>query len=387
MKVLQATCSNRSFPPDTGGYQRTNGLVKSFPKLGSQVNRYCCAGPLSSYYQDGKINSTEVHPQKGITEYRSYRMVYDLPKAASFLGLGGVLWDILLPSISSTKLMSSAKQSDVVLGDDPYMAKFLAENVDTPVIYTSHNVEYKRYKETREKIYSSYIIRKMREIEESAAKDSTAIICTTEEDRETYESLNEDVFVIPNGIDKSNIKREMGTHSREEFGIPKQATLAVFLGSDYLPNIEAAEWLCENWSEVDQEFHLLIVGDVGSRVEPTDSRIHTIGFVEDLMSALSLGDIAINPVVSGGGSNVKVMDYFAADLPVISTEFGIRGFDVSHKSEVLVGTREEIIGYITKLSNDDDLRQKMLKNIESVKKKYTWQSISEEFHGIIEEYM
>ncbi|OAQ54134.1 hypothetical protein HTG_00975 [Natrinema mahii] len=387
MKVLQATCSNRSFPPDAGGYQRTHGLVMSFPALGSQVDRYCCAGPIASYYRDREIHSTEIHPQDGITEYRDYRVVYDLPKAGSFLGLGGVLWGALLPWISSAKLKNSANQADIVLGDDPYMAKFLAEAVDTPVIYTSHNVEYERYRTSTDAIYSSYTGSKMKEIEEEAVKKSTAVVCTTEDDKEEYEPLNDDLFVIPNGIDKYKITSKTDTHSREEFGIPKDVTLSVFLGSDYAPNVEAAEWLCENWSELDESYHLLIIGNVGSRVQPSDPRIHTIGFVEDLMSALSLGDMAINPVISGGGSNVKIMDYFAADLPVVSTEFGVQGFDVSHKSEALVGDRGKILDYITEISENENLRRKLSENVISKREEYTWQSLSEELHTKLRRYL
>ena len=36
---------------------------------------------------------------------------------------------------------------------------------------------------------------------------------------------------------------------------------------------------------------------------------------------------AINPCVSGGGSNVKNSDYLALGLPIISTPFGFRGYE------------------------------------------------------------
>jgi glycosyltransferase involved in cell wall biosynthesis len=267
------------------------------------------------------------------------------------------------------------------------MAKFLAEAVDTPVVYTSHNVEYERYGDSTDKLYSHYIRKKIKQIEEEVVEKSAAVVCTTEEDKEEYETLNDELFVIPNGINSSKISSNSNMYNREAFSIPQEITLAVFLGSDYAPNVEAVEWLCENWSELDESYHLLIIGNVGSSVQTTDSRIHTVGFVEDLMSVLSLGDIAINPVIYGGGSNVKILDYFAAELPVISTEFGVRGFDVSHKSEVLVGSRDQIIDYITELSEDEYLRQKMSENVTSKGKEYTWQSLSEELHIKLQEYI
>jgi hypothetical protein len=37
--------------------------------------------------------------------------------------------------------------------------------------------------------------------------------------------------------------------------------------------------------------------------------------------------VALNPVTQEGGTNLKILDYLAHGLPVISTEFGMRGYD------------------------------------------------------------
>jgi len=42
---------------------------------------------------------------------------------------------------------------------------------------------------------------------------------------------------------------------------------------------------------------------------------------------LAAADLAINPMSSGTGSNLKMLDYFAAGVPVLSTGFGARGID------------------------------------------------------------
>ena len=41
---------------------------------------------------------------------------------------------------------------------------------------------------------------------------------------------------------------------------------------------------------------------------------------------LAVADIALNPMAAGGGSNLKLVEYFAGGVPVVSTEFGARGF-------------------------------------------------------------
>jgi len=45
----------------------------------------------------------------------------------------------------------------------------------------------------------------------------------------------------------------------------------------------------------------------------------------DLGALLAAADAGLNPVLSGGGSNVKLPTYLAAGLAVLSTPFGLRG--------------------------------------------------------------
>jgi glycosyltransferase involved in cell wall biosynthesis len=40
---------------------------------------------------------------------------------------------------------------------------------------------------------------------------------------------------------------------------------------------------------------------------------------------LSMADAALNPMTGGSGTNLKMLEYFAAGVPVISTPFGARG--------------------------------------------------------------
>jgi glycosyltransferase involved in cell wall biosynthesis len=43
---------------------------------------------------------------------------------------------------------------------------------------------------------------------------------------------------------------------------------------------------------------------------------------------LSVAAIAINPMSEGSGTNMKMLDYLAAGVPVVSTEVGARGLEL-----------------------------------------------------------
>ena len=52
-----------------------------------------------------------------------------------------------------------------------------------------------------------------------------------------------------------------------------------------------------------------------------------VGFVQSLAPLLAAADVAVNPVESGSGSNVKLAEYVAAGVPVVTTSFGLRGYE------------------------------------------------------------
>lgn len=47
----------------------------------------------------------------------------------------------------------------------------------------------------------------------------------------------------------------------------------------------------------------------------------------ELAVLLASVDVALNPMTSGSGSNLKMLDYTASGVPVLTTPFGNRGLD------------------------------------------------------------
>jgi len=47
--------------------------------------------------------------------------------------------------------------------------------------------------------------------------------------------------------------------------------------------------------------------------------------VPEVPPYLAAADAGLNPITRGSGANVKLFEYLAARLPVISTSFGVRG--------------------------------------------------------------
>jgi O-antigen biosynthesis protein len=106
----------------------------------------------------------------------------------------------------------------------------------------------------------------------------------------------------------------------------------LFLGSfRHLPNVEALQWfLQEVFPRIRKDeprARLVIVGsDPPPRHSLRDSEaIEMIGFVEDVRDPLMRYSLFVCPILAGSGVRVKLLEAFAAGIPVVSTRMGAEG--------------------------------------------------------------
>ncbi len=99
-----------------------------------------------------------------------------------------------------------------------------------------------------------------------------------------------------------------------------------FVGKmQWWPNREAVNWLRRNLAPLPNGYEIHFYG-VGSE-EMADPKIGFFGhgFVEDAETLWSQIDIALCPMRSGGGANIKLVEALARGVPVLTTSFGTRG--------------------------------------------------------------
>ena len=106
----------------------------------------------------------------------------------------------------------------------------------------------------------------------------------------------------------------------------------LFLGSfRHLPNVEALQWfLKEVFPRVraaEPRARLVIVGsDPPPRHSLRDAEaIEMVGFVEDVREPLGRYAVFVCPILAGSGIRVKLLEAFAAGIPVVSTRVGAEG--------------------------------------------------------------
>jgi O-antigen biosynthesis protein len=113
----------------------------------------------------------------------------------------------------------------------------------------------------------------------------------------------------------------------------REPNTMLFLGGfRHLPNLEALDWFTRlalpRILERKPEARLIVIG---SDPPPRHSLPHLpdsvelVGFVDDVLEPLARYALFICPILSGSGVRVKLLEAFAAGIPVVSTSIGAEG--------------------------------------------------------------
>jgi glycosyltransferase involved in cell wall biosynthesis len=175
----------------------------------------------------------------------------------------------------------------------------------------------------------------MRAIESAAPGRYQEILACAEEDHDFFRKHDPArrlrLPIVRNGVDPEAYRAPPGARERvrAELGLEEPDTLLVFSGSGFAPNVEALEQL-RAYCRAEAAFlqrervHILALGSV-SETPAREGALISTGRVPEILPYLAAADAGLNPVTRGSGSNVKLFEYLAAKLPVISTAFGVRG--------------------------------------------------------------
>jgi glycosyltransferase involved in cell wall biosynthesis len=145
------------------------------------------------------------------------------------------------------------------------------------------------------------------------------------------------------GIDTEQY--EFRPNGREPFTL-------LFLGSfRHLPNVEALNWFLKEVFPLirksEPRARLVIAGsDPPPRHSLRDAEaIEMLGFVEDVREPLGKYAIFVCPILAGSGIRVKLLEAFAAGIPVVSTRIGAEGLADKDGDTCALADTPELFAY------------------------------------------
>jgi glycosyltransferase involved in cell wall biosynthesis len=279
------------------------------------------------------------------------------------------------------------KECEVVILAHPYMYPVLLPHISNNhlLIYEAYNVEFV-LKESiiRNKKLSKIILKRLYNVEKTLSNECHLCFTTSEPDKQAlckfYGTSRSKVIVAPNGVNPE-IYPPKNTRYCSYEGATILGPLVIFLGSGHYPNVEAAFVLIREIAPRMPDISFLICGSVcwGVQHEPMGKNVGLAYVIsdEEKMELFRIADVAINPMMSGSGTNIKMLDFMAAGLPVVSTETGARGLAIQDGIHGLICSIEEFPDRIRRLLADCALYRIISDNGKKlVEDSYDWKKIA-----------
>lgn len=284
------------------------------------------------------------------------------------------------------------KDATIIILSHPYLYKETQElSADHIIVYDAHNVEIELHRQILP-ANLSYLLADIEQSEKAACEQSRLIATCSQKDAGKLASLynisHSKFIVVPNGADVEAIPFvPYEERQRHKSTWKMTQPCAVYTGSKFPPNIEAAEKVVEMAKALpDVKFFLM-----GSLCEAFTGRklpgnVVLLGVVseQEKYRVFSLADVALNPVQSGSGTNLKMLEYMAAGLPVITTFLGSRGTGGNDGTHFLVSECAAMADCIGKLLNNPSLAASLAHQAYMLtKSRFDWKLIAANFVNVL----
>jgi glycosyltransferase involved in cell wall biosynthesis len=225
------------------------------------------------------------------------------------------------------------------------------------------------------------IIKLNRFYEIKACNIADMIHCCSDVDKTSLHKLgvpSTKCITIPTGVDIEKIKFNRNINSNKLF----------FLGNlFYEPN---SSGLLEFVKKVlpliikKKNAKLYLIGDIPKNLKNIlrskySECVVILGPIDDLNKATTSGGIGISFIKIGSGIRVKILNYFALGLPVVSTEVGAEGLNTKNYKNILIAnTPRNFANAVLSLQNNPALYMSLSSNARKlVENKYSWYKSSD----------
>jgi glycosyltransferase involved in cell wall biosynthesis len=334
------------FPPDHGAAVRTVETARALGEQGVPVGIVTDNSRHWYEYEQGEFKPRAYPawlrfcalpvPLAKLLHYSK-----DLPESNAFLYLpltdGGFYWRIIA---AGKRIRAGILQAEFPAYAEPCLRA--APVLDAGVVLVEHNVEFRRLREQLAELTSEQYQR-FRAIELDLCRRVDAVVCVSDSDRQILQDAGvraQQLSTIPHGVHLERYAASPDASLRRQYGIGAADLVLVYHGTfSYPPNRQAigifAAELLPRLEKLGLRAHVLAVGKEAPASSPHE-RIHFTGSVVDVAPWLKTADMAVIPLVEGGGTRMKIIDCFAAQLPVISTSKGIEGIPIEPGRQALV---------------------------------------------------
>ncbi len=395
MKILWVT-SNFLHPTTKGGQIRTLEMLRRLHRR-HEIHFVAFEGPDES---DGLRRSIEYCSQAYPVRHR----VVAPRKSAAFA------WELARGMLSRVPVAVSRYSSEAtrelvarLLREgcfDRAVCDFVVPAANFPgglggCVLFQHNVEtiiWRRRAEqasrAAERLYLRGQAARMFEFERRACREAGHVVAVSAVDAGLMRSMFgvSRISEIPTGVDSAFFAPPAGV---------RRETDLVFAGSmDWAPNIDGVLYFAAEILPLIRRRRPGCTLTVVGRQPPAEVRalaardplIRVTGTVADVRPYMWGAAAAVVPLRIGGGTRLKIYEFMAAGVPVVSTEVGAEGLDVTHGSDILLaGTPAAFADACVRLLEDEALHGRLAAaGRDLVGSRFAWERVAERFEEILE---
>lgn len=255
----------------------------------------------------------------------------------------------------------------------------------SPVVLTHHNIESdllsRRAQFSSNGVARAYLqlqARRLRSAEAFWAPRVALNICVSDEDAVRLKQIAPDATVetVPNAVD-AGVLGQTGFHERQAHG--------VFVGGlNWFPNADALEYyaseiepLFNDWPDGFQTDWIGKANDTQKSAFDAHRSINVVGYAPDLSPYMSQARVFIAPLRVGGGTRLKILDAWAAGVPVVATSLACEGLRAQHDVDLLIGDSPmSFVEGVRRLITDGELwRRVAARAKERVHQEFSWAAV------------
>lgn len=384
LAILQLD-KTQSYPPTTGSEVRSWKTAEKLSELGTLWR----ASPWDGHTQ----LPNDIHLIGLSSPIVSSKLIRNDAWYGGFATQSHHLVQQLITWYVVSQVSKADADFDVVVSEAPELtdpARRIARSQNARLVLNKHNcyfdflAQYLRDKHLPTAVRKR-AVRNLRRYEQQGINEADVVVFQSDGDADRFDVPSSVALkVIPNGTDYEAIQRGGDPEKlARELGIPDDRLVCLFVGSfDYEPNHAAARVIIDEFAPAFPKMSFLLVGR--NPPKTTAQNVYAPGFVDDLVDALELADIALCPLPRGSGTKLKMLDYLAAGLPIVTTSIGAQGLPIRDEEHAVV--RNDPDGMKTavrELAVDDQRRGQIAMAGHKLGEQFAWSRLLKGYDDVI----
>ena len=366
MKKIAFISHEQLFPVTSGNRRRMFTAVEYLRSHGADVHFFLINGQVTgdmkvdSYHDEyfGLENFTKLTPNRTIINQLKYIYKGIRRKLRKISGNLGVTRYLYTPIDENCFEIPYYKNFDIVYINYIFNSWTLLhfggaakKILDT---HDKFSERHERFKSFFPSVYSGFWIALTEKEEASCLKKFDVVLAIQSEEAAAFKgilsrSLSSSPMSLPDIKTVELFHTTKIKDDAQSVSVIDRFPKFFFLGSDNPSNIQALKILVEIILPVllrqIPDFKLNIFGSVGSakkNMYQDNPGLVIHGYIDDISTQIQLGDVLINPIQSGTGLAIKILDVLAYGCCVVGTEFGMRGFPEDIKDNNLLVNSTQI---------------------------------------------